>query len=179
MNKLAKGAIATGIATALFLGGSATLALWNDSSNIGASSEINTGVLTLDATESTWSTNPELWVPGDSFNYTTEVSITATGDNLTSHLSIDPASITGSTALLDALETTMDITNINGGTLNPVNGQTNTFEVAPENKNSGTPITATVTITVDFPANSVTELVAQGEEAHLADLQLLLTQIAS
>lgn len=179
MNKLAKGALATGLGTALLLGGGATLALWNDSANVGASQDINTGVLTLDTAGGSWSASPELWVPGDSFSYTTDVSIVAQGDNLSSELSIDPMSLTGTPALLAALDTTMTVDNVAGGSLDPVAGRDNVFEVSPTVATSGAPVTATVTITVDFPAGSVSDLVAQGAEAHLEDLGLLLNQVAS
>lgn len=179
MNKLAKGAIATGIGTALLLGGSTTLALWNDSADAGISRDISSGVLSLNAAPGEWTTSPDLWVPGDSFTYTTDVAIVAQGDNLQSELSIDPSSITGSPALLSALDLTMTVDDIQGGTLTPVDGRDNVYSVAPSNATSGDPVTATVTVAVDFPADSVSDLVAQGEEAHLSELQLLLNQVAN
>jgi alternate signal-mediated exported protein len=179
MNKLTKAALATGIGTALLVGGGSTLALWNDAADVGAAEDINTGVLTLDAGAGAWTANPELWVPGDSFSYTTDVSIVAQGDNLYSELSIDPTSITGAPALLAALETTMTVDGVQGGTLTPVGGEDNVFAVVPADATSGTPVTATITITVAFPADSVSDLVAQGADAHLADLQLRLNQVES
>ncbi|QIM15774.1 alternate-type signal peptide domain-containing protein [Leucobacter insecticola] len=177
MNKLAKGAIATGIGTALLLGGGTTLALWNDAVNVGSSQEINSGVLTLDATPGTWSASPDLWVPGDSFTYTTDVSIVAQGDNLISELKIDPSSVTGDAALLAALDYSISVSNVAGGSLTEISPDV--YSVSPANATSGTPITATVTVKVDFPENSVSDLVAQGAQAQLSTLQLLLNQIAA
>lgn len=179
MNKLTKGALATGIGTALLLGGGSTLALWNDSAAVGASQDIESGVLTLDTSAGAWTTSPALWVPGDSFSYTADVSIVAKGENLSSELSIDPASITGTPALLAALKTNMTVANVQNGALTPVGGVDNAFTVSPADATSGTPVTATVTITVDFPADSVANLVAQGANAHLSDLQLRLNQVES
>lgn len=179
MNKLAKGALAAGVATALFLGGGTTLALWNDHASVGSGKEINTGVLTLNATSGTWSDNPDLWVPGDSFTYTTTASIVAKGEHLASRLSIDPTSITGDPDLKAALTTTMTVDTTSGGTFTPVSGQANTFDVLPDNLTSGSPITAKITITVDFPKNSVSNKVAQGATVQLSGLELLLTQVRS
>ncbi|QIK63110.1 alternate-type signal peptide domain-containing protein [Leucobacter viscericola] len=177
MNKLTKGAIATAIGTALLLGGGTTLALWNDTVNVGSSQEISSGVLTLDATPGSWSASPELWVPGDSFTYTTQVSIVAQGDNLASELKIDPSSVTGDAALLAALDYSISVSDVTGGTLTAIDDAT--YSVSPANANSGDPISAKVTVKVDFPADVVTGLVAQGAEAHLSDLQLLLNQVAA
>lgn len=174
MNKLAKGAIATGVATAMFLGGGATLALWNDAVTVGASESINSGVLTLNATPGSWSSNPDLWVPGDSFTYTTDVSIVAKGDNLLAELSIDSDGVTGTPELVSALEYTIEVTNVAGGTLTP-NGS-DTLTVTPTNATSGTPVTAQVVVTVHFP-ESTTGLVAQGATAQLNDLKFLLSQV--
>ncbi|QIK63107.1 alternate-type signal peptide domain-containing protein [Leucobacter viscericola] len=177
MNKLTKGAIATGIGTALLLGGGTTLALWNDAVNVGSSQEISSGVLTLDASDGVWSSSPNLWVPGDSFTYTTGVSIVAQGDNLASELKIDPSSVTGDAALLAALDYSITVDEVTGGTLTPISDAV--YSVNPDDPNSGTPITATVTVKVDFPADVVTGLVAQGAEAQLSELQLLLNQVAA
>ncbi len=179
MNKLAKGAVATALGTALLLGGAGTLALWNDSADLGAGQDIASGVLTLDAATGTWDANPALWVPGDAITYTTTVSIVAQGDNLAAELSVDPASITGSPALLAALDTTLAVSDVAGGALTPVAGQDNVFTVVPTDATSGAPVTATVTVTIGFPADSVSGLVAQGEQASVSNLQLLLHQVAA
>lgn len=174
MNKLAKGAIATGVATAMFLGGGATLALWNDAVTVGASESINSGVLTLNAATGDWSSSPELWVPGDSFTYTTDVSIVAKGDNLRAELSIDSDSVVGTPELVDALEYSIAVTNVTGGSLTP-NGS-GALTVTPANATSGTPMTAKVVVTVHFP-ESTSGLVAQGATAQLDDLKFLLSQV--
>lgn len=179
MNKLTKAALATGVATALLIGGGSTLALWNDAVDVGAAGDITTGTLTLDATSGSWSEDPDQWVPGDSFTYTTQVSVVAQGDNLSSELSINPSSITGTPALVDALETTMTVDAVQNGTMTAVPGQENVFAVAPADATSGTPVEATVTITVDFPSGSVSDLVAQGAAAELSALELRLNQVES
>ncbi|WP_448060902.1 alternate-type signal peptide domain-containing protein [Cellulomonas hominis] len=178
MNKLAKGAVATALGTALLLGGAGTLALWNDSVDLGAGQDIASGVLTLDVGTGAWDANPALWVPGDAITYTTAVAIVAQGDNLAAELSIDPASITGDPALLAALDTSMAVSNVAGGALTPVAGRDNVFTVVPTSATSGAPVTAIVTVTIDFPASSVSGLVAQGERAYVSNLQLLLNQVA-
>jgi alternate signal-mediated exported protein len=177
MNRLTKGLIAVSAGTVLLLGGAGSLALWNDAANVDAG-DVSSGVLTLDATPGAWAPDLTLWVPGDSAVYTTDVSIVAQGDNIAAQLSIDPASVTGDPDLLAALEITMAVGTPTGGTFTPVAGQTNVFDVAPTDPLSGTPITAPVTVTVNFPADSVTDLVAQGETVNLTGLQLLLQQIA-
>ena len=179
MNKLTKAALATGVATALLVGGGTTLALWNDAVDVGAGGDITTGALTLDATGGSWSDDPDQWVPGDSFTYTTQVSIVAQGDNLSSELSINPSSITGTSALVDALATTMTVDAVQNGAMTAAAGQENVFTVTPTDATTGTPVEATVTITVDFPSDSVSELVAQGATAELSALQLRLNQVES
>jgi alternate signal-mediated exported protein len=150
---------------------------WNDAANVDAG-QVSSGVLTLNADAGAWTPDISLWVPGDSATYTTNVSIVAQGDNIASQLSIDPASITGDPDLLNALGVTMTVGASTGGTLTPVAGEENVFTVSPNDPLSGIAITAPVTVTVDFPADSVTDLVAQGESVNLTGLNLLLQQVA-
>lgn len=177
MKRMTKGLIALSAGTALLLGGAGTLALWNDAANVDAGN-VASGNLTLDAATGTWTPAISLWVPGDTATYTTDVSIVAQGDNIAAQLSIDPASITGDPELLGALDITMTVGTPTGGTFTPVAGQTNMYDVAPTDPLSGTPITAPVTVTVDFPEDSVTDLVAQGQTVNLSGMQLLLQQVA-
>jgi len=112
MNKFTKGAIATGAAIVLLLGGAGTFALWNDSASVAGGS-ITSGVLKFDttyngqrawldsstdvigSTSSSWATILPLaathpiadistfrTVPGDRIALVESVKILATGNNL-------------------------------------------------------------------------------------------------
>ena len=176
MKKLTTGLVAAGSGLILLIGTSGSLALWNDAANIDAG-DVASGVLTVAATGGTWSQQLVQWVPGDSETYTAQVSIVAEGDNLHSQVTIDPASITGDPALLGALQITLGFGTPTGGTLTPVAGQPNVYDVVPASPNSPTPIVAPVTVTVTFPADSVTGTEAQGETVQLGGMQFLLQQI--
>jgi alternate signal-mediated exported protein len=109
MNKLTKAAIAGAAGIALLLGGAGSLALWNTSDTVNAGS-INTGTLTMTATAGTWNTAPSKWVPGDSYEYTASVTVTAVGDHIKGTLSVDPSSITGDAALIADVAIAMTVT---------------------------------------------------------------------
>jgi alternate signal-mediated exported protein len=175
MNRLTKGLIAGGAGLVLLIGSAGTLALWNDAATLNAGS-VDSGVLTVDATGGAWDNSITAWSPGDTATYTANVSIVAQGDNLHSQLSIDPSSITGDPALLAALQITMTVGTTSGGTLTPVAGQPNTFDVVSAAPTTTAPITAPVTVTVTFPPDSVTGTEAQAESVQLSGLQFLLQQ---
>jgi alternate signal-mediated exported protein len=178
MNKLSKGLIAGGIGLLLLGGGAGTLALWNDSATVDAG-PVGSGVMRITASDGVWSDDISLWVPGDSSTYGTELTINLAGDNLSSELALDAGSITGDPELLEALDIGLTVGTITGGgTATPVPGEDNTFTLV-----SGTPATATtltvpVTIDVDFPADSVTDLVAQNQTVDLGTMAFTLTQLA-
>jgi len=174
MNSLTKATIATAAGVALFLGGAGSLALWNDSANLGATSAISDGMLTIDANGSWDSTGPVSWVPGDSITYTATVDLVAKGDNLRSELSIDPTSITGDADLLSVLDVDMAINNVTGGTLTETNTGSRVYAVAADSADGA--MTADVTVTVTLPA-SVSGTTAQGQTAALGDLSFLLQQV--
>ena len=73
----------------------------------------------------------------------------------------------------------MTVDAVQNGAMTAVAGQENVFTVTPTDATTGTPVEATVTITVDFPSDSVSELVAQGATAELSALQLRLNQVES
>jgi len=173
MNKLVKGSIAGAAGIALLLGGAGTLALWNDSSSI-ADSTVKSGQLTLDSTAGTWNTNPALWVPGDSFEYTTTLAIVATGDNLDATLSVDEGSISSSSSeLLAALD--IDVVPVGALPAGITANLDGTFAVAAQT--AGT-YSLPVKVTVTFPS-TVGDVVgdeAQDETVNLAALAFVLQQ---
>ncbi|MEX1079018.1 MAG: alternate-type signal peptide domain-containing protein [Homoserinimonas sp.] len=166
MNKLVKGSIAGAAGIALLLGGAGSLALWNADADI-ASAGIESGTLTLAATAGTWSSEPDLWVPGDSFTYASTLTIGATGDNLTATLSVDKASIaTGALASALDIVITPDAA-LPAGITDNADG---TFDVAPAAGNYTVPVT--VTVTFDENADDTT----QAGTVDLASLQFVLQQ---
>lgn len=111
MNKIATGALAGAAGIALLAGGAGTFAAWNDSTHAGGGT-INTGVLTIATTGSAdWqdvTDTPSVdlgtqiptgyrFAPGDTLQFTQDLVIDATGDNLTATLSYVPGSVTGTT----------------------------------------------------------------------------------
>jgi spore coat-associated protein N len=101
MNKYTKGAIATGVAIVLLLGGAGTFALWNDDADI-AGGDIDSGTLELvnpgtggwvDVSDSSTiaNINAFLIVPGDVARYTQTFEIEASGTNLEATLGVDSA----------------------------------------------------------------------------------------
>lgn len=95
MNKMTKGAIATGIGVALLLGGGGTLALWNVDKKIAPGAVI-AGDLNLAAGAGVW-TNAEnrtitlsdyRAVPGDVLTFTQPVTVALEGDLMKATLSV-------------------------------------------------------------------------------------------
>lgn len=178
MNKLTKGIIVGGVGLVLVLGGTASLALWNGSANVNAGT-VKSGVMTISAVDGTWSDDITLWVPGDTATYTTNLTLTLSGDNLTTELALDATSITGSAPLLEALDIDLSIGTITGGgTATAVSGKTNTFKVTSDTPAESTALTVPVTVTVDFPETSVTGTTGQGESVDLNTIAFTLTQLA-
>jgi alternate signal-mediated exported protein len=105
MNKATKGAMAAGAAALLLLGGAGSLALWSDEETV-VGGDINTGTLDITAEPGTWtdisdgepgSSIPIIgvfrMVPGDTIRYTTEMNVTAIGDNLAADIVVDAAGL--------------------------------------------------------------------------------------
>jgi alternate signal-mediated exported protein len=92
MNKFAKGSLAAGAGIVLLLGGAGTLAYWNSEVELSGGS-INTGQLDLATSEVTAPDAPALWVPGDEVTYTTNLLLTAEGDNLEGEIVLDADSV--------------------------------------------------------------------------------------
>jgi alternate signal-mediated exported protein len=177
MNKLNKGLIVGGAGLVLVVAGASSFALWNGSASVDAG-PVDSGVMTIAAADGTWSDDITLWVPGDVSTYTTDVTISLAGDNLTSQLALDGDSITGDADLLAALDIELTVGTITGGTAVPVPGEENTFTLTSLTPTVETALTVPVTVTVDFPADSVTGVVAQNQSVDLGSIAFNLTQLA-
>lgn len=87
MNKMTKGALATGLGVALLIGGGGTLAVWNDTAQANAGT-IAAGDLKLAADPGTWTVNGQKItdikaykiVPGQTLTFTQNVNVTLVGD---------------------------------------------------------------------------------------------------
>lgn len=166
MNKLVKGSIAGAAGIALLLGGAGTLALWNADADITVDN-IESGILTLEAGNVVAGTAPTLWVPGDSVTYAADLTIGATGDNLTATLSVDSGSV-----FLGDLADELDINlavNLAGVTGVTANGN-GTFDVTSAANGEVLP----VVVTVSLPQGS--ENISQDGDADLSELAFLLQQ---
>lgn len=192
MNRFAKGAIAGAAGILLLLSGAGTFALWNGSASAAAGS-VQSGTMTIaaDAAAGTWSVVhgsgsataiPNIAnfraVPGDVLTFTQKVDVTATGDNLSAILSVDPTSIKAgdaspaSAALVTALTSGMTVvvgaplpTGVTAGSA------ANTYNV------SGTTGTKVLTVSVTLPFDpTTTGTVAQGGTVNLSALGFKLAQ---
>ena len=193
MNRFAKGAIAGAAGIALLLSGAGSFALWNGTATAAAAGTVQSGTMTIatNATAGTWTvthgaSGPTTVniatfraVPGDVLTFTQNVDITATGNNLSAVLAVDPASIKASTTvaptasaeLATALKSAMTVSI--GGTLPSgiTAGTANTYNV------TGVTGTTTVPVIVTLPFDStVTGLTAQGGVVDLTALAITLTQ---
>jgi alternate signal-mediated exported protein len=182
MNKATKGAIAAGAAGILLLGGAGTFALWEDTGNISAGT-VSTGELKLTLGTGTWTetatpgtpisiSNFDI-VPGDSLTYTTTVTATATGDNLTGELKIDENSFDTAFGPLTSNYVTATVANTAadepGLVIDDADPNVMTFV------DSATPYTFNVTITVAFDA-AAPDLTDQNLEIILPALAVTLEQ---
>ncbi|WP_269938278.1 alternate-type signal peptide domain-containing protein [Arthrobacter sp. HY1533] len=124
MNKIAKGAIATGVGIVLLAGGGGTLAVWNQT-DIGTQGKISAGDLNLVAGTGVWKNakNEDITigsyrvVPGEVLTYTQPLTVTLEGDLMVAHLTLTgaspvngfvPADVTTSTTLTDAAGVTVE-----------------------------------------------------------------------
>ncbi len=102
MNKMVKGAIATGVGVVLLVGGGGTLATWNQAQSASMGSVVS-GDLNLEVNTAT---NSGKWtnaagtvvdvkayrvVPGDTLTYTQDLKMTLTGDLMAAKLSLTGA----------------------------------------------------------------------------------------
>jgi alternate signal-mediated exported protein len=176
MNKLVKGAVATAAGVALLMGGAGTFAYWNDSVGITGGTITAGNLVVTDSAPSngTWTVqkngtgtaNPVTNIatftasPGDKFTYTKNVTITATGDNLTATLALGSGSIAAagatptaaSTALAAYLTKTASITATGTGvTAGSVAG---TYTITPGTAGV-TARTVAVSVVITFPKDAV------------------------
>ena len=106
MNKMAKGALATGVGVALLLGGGGTLAVWNQEVNASAGT-IAAGNLQLATETGVWTSNISgpvgniatyKIVPGEKLTYTQNVDVTLEGNNIGANLTVTGAGANGTGA---------------------------------------------------------------------------------
>jgi len=176
MKKITKATIA-GAAGILLLAGGTTFALWSDSATVNGGS-VTSGTLALEATGTpAWNDTSTATpvpiadiaafriVPGDTVEYTSSFTVSATGDNLTADLDVsDPVAATGDAALIAATTVTQSFTDENG---DPVaDGQITS-------DNDGDVINVTVTIAF---SSATTGTTAQNETLDLSDLTVTLQQ---
>ncbi len=191
MNKLVKGAIATGVGVVLLMGGAGTLAYWNASANTSAAT-ITAGNLSATAAASgvwksgTTTINPATFrtVPGDVLTYTQDVTLNASGDNLkftvglgTAALTVPttpvaPATTANSTELKNQIAASA-VYSVSGANIAPVSGQPNTFTVSAA---GNTTITVTVTLTHAFQSGTINN-VSQNGAVQLGANALTFTQV--
>jgi alternate signal-mediated exported protein len=192
MNRFAKGSIAGAAGILLLLSGAGTFALWNGSASAAAGS-VKSGTMTIatDAVAGSWSvvhgTGPSTpiaditafrAVPGDVLTFTQKVDITASGDNLSAILTVDPTTIkAGNTAsaadnaLVGALKSglTFAVTSPLPTGITAAGG--NTYKV------SGSAGSQVLTVAVQLPFDSTTTgTVAQGGTVNLSNLGFTLAQ---
>lgn len=189
MNKLLAGAVAGAAGVALLVGGAGTFALWNSTATVNVGT-VSSGTLLIAASGTpSWkdiSSDGPLGgtvistisdyriVPGDTLQLTQEITVDATGNNLTATLSYDDASIVAATAADAALKSelvfAMDAT---GGANVTRIGTGNTFAVTPA---SGQSI-VTLTVTIDL-SSTVSGTTAQGGTVDFSTLSFKLAQDA-
>ncbi|WP_312180575.1 alternate-type signal peptide domain-containing protein [Arthrobacter sp.] len=111
MNKMAKGALATGVGVALLLGGGGTLAVWNQSASANAGT-IVAGDLNLVAAKGVWTNakgtivDPASYkvVPGDVLTYTQTLDVTLVGDLMNAKLTLSGAASAFQNAQVSPIE---------------------------------------------------------------------------
>jgi alternate signal-mediated exported protein len=192
MNKLVKGSIAGAAGIALLLGGAGTFALWNDSVGV-TSSNVGSGTLRITDTgvAGAWTdasatmrngavVTPasQKMVPGDTWTFTKEITVAATGKNLLADLTFDTASITATDIPVSELSYVFVATpasDAGSATVGSTPIATNTYRVTPGTL-ATTKFTVTFTIAYkDVPAGNV--LTAQAKTIDLSGLKIKLTQV--
>ncbi|SDK60851.1 alternate-type signal peptide domain-containing protein [Cryobacterium sp. Sr8] len=182
MNKLLKGSIAGAAGVALLLGGAGTFALWNDDATVDGGTIVAGNLdLATDLTSGEWSDangtidlSTFVAVPGDVLTYTTDVDVTATGDNLVATLGLGTASITASSSAAADVALAGYLTNtaVLSATGTGISGLGPTYTIE-----EGTGV-ATVTVEITFPKHPTAgaENSTKNGSVSLADLSVTLTQ---
>lgn len=103
MNKMVKGAIATGVGVIILVGGGGTLATWNQAQNASMGSVVS-GDLNLAASNGKWTNaagktiadiSVYRVVPGDVLTYTQDVTVTLSGDLMAAKLAVTGVGVDG------------------------------------------------------------------------------------
>jgi alternate signal-mediated exported protein len=149
MKNTLKGSLAVSAAAILLLGGTGSLAYWNDAENVPGVS-ITSGRLALGAPDcgSGWLLDggtpftTQALVPGDSLTKVCTIDLTATGSHLGADLAISTASWAASNGLTSELTASATFR---------VNGVVTDHVTAADDTGSGE-ISATVTVTFDGPS---------------------------
>lgn len=106
MQKITKGALASGAAALLLIGGGSTLALWSDSEVI-TGGEITFGALELTpGVENATETSSIELVPGDDDTIVNTYTVTAEGDGLEATIAVTDPSVSGDDGLTSSTSTT-------------------------------------------------------------------------
>lgn len=133
MNKMTKGALATGLGVALLIGGGGSLAVWNTSAQASAG-QIVAGNMGLQAAAGTWTNSAGTnvttkmtagtyrIVPGDTLSFTQPVSVTLSGDLMKAKLTVTDDALTTDRTFNAANYTVSPIT-IKDSASNPIAGQ--------------------------------------------------------
>lgn len=194
MNKITKGVIAGAAGVLLLSGGAGTFAAWNNSVSLGSGS-VNTGTLKVTATGSgSWtdttvtSTHPTattipnisnfLLVPGDSVEYKTTISVSASGDHLEGTLGFTNPTITADNASDFTVTITPDFSAAGASgttdyTSNFVSDHNGGYTVTPQAGNADfTDIP--VTVDISFDADNTDD---QGKTIDFSTSKVTLTQI--
>ncbi|RPE76227.1 alternate signal-mediated exported protein [Frondihabitans sp. PhB161] len=182
MNRIVSGTIAGAVGIVLLLGGAGTFALWNSSTGAKAGT-ISSGTLALAPiagsagtwTDTTYGRNTGttaaniVMVPGNSYSYTRQFSVKATGTDLKAVLTYDEASIKGTSELIQATTRSLDVSSSSANVSRV--GSSNTFTVTPA---AGTS-TVSVVFSIALPQTAET---GQNGTVDLTGLKFTLTQTA-
>jgi alternate signal-mediated exported protein len=169
MNKMTKGALATGLGVALLVGGGGTLAVWNTAAKVENVGTIQSGDMELKAEGGVWTnaattkitdiTDYQI-VPGDKLTFTQPVEITLKGDLMQAELDF-----TGQLGTAEHLLVSSTVlTNKHGDTINK-------GVLTPDLSGS-----YTAKVTVEFKED-ITGRAGTNEKAILGALQFNLDQV--
>lgn len=178
MNKATKGTVAIAAAITLLLGGAGSLAYWQESASVAATS-VSTGQLhvTVPTTGSTWTvkknttatatpiTNISTFkmVPGDIVTYTVPFTTTAEGDNLTA---------TGTVAWGAAATLPAGMTSSTSGTYNSVAFAGTTFAVVKQ----ATPVNGQLVFTLTWDFGTTGNTTGMSQTINLAATTVTVQQ---
>jgi alternate signal-mediated exported protein len=173
MNKMTKGALATGLGVALLVGGGGTLAVWNASDTAPAGT-IKSGDLNLTAGKGEWTSLHSAIpidlatykvVPGDLLTFTQKVQVNLEGDLMQADLTVTDPGAGFAPLIVSATKLTDD--------------KTNTQVVGPLTPalNAKTEGAYTAKVTVEFP-EATDERIATDKTADLGLLAFTLRQLA-